>query len=76
MAKGECIEELCWKLNSNISESERSIIDQSIQVQAKTETTGYKLSIPQSRVVLDTTACFFVRFTKKGSFRCLFNTVK
>jgi len=54
MAKGECIEELV-EANSNISESERSIIDQSIKY-VKTETTGYKLSIPQSRVVLDTTA--------------------
>jgi len=54
MAKGECIEELV-EANSNISESERSILDQSIKY-VKTETTGYKLSIPQSRVVLDTTA--------------------
>ena len=54
MPKGECIEELV-EANSNISESERSIIDQSVKY-VKTETTGYKLSIPQSRVVLDTTA--------------------
>lgn len=51
MAKNECIEELI-EANSNISESERSIIDQSIKY-VKTETTGYKLAIPEARVVLN-----------------------
>ena len=54
MAKNECIEELI-EANSNISESERSIIDQSIKY-VKTETTGYKLAIPEARVVLDVLA--------------------
>ena len=54
MAKNECLEELI-EANSNISESERSIIDQSIKY-VKTETTGYKLAIPESRVVLDVLA--------------------
>ena len=54
MAKNECIEELI-EANSNISESERSIIDQSIKY-VKTETTGYKLAIPEARVVLNVLA--------------------
>lgn len=54
MAKNECLEELI-EANSNISESERSIIDQSIKY-VKTETTGYKLAIPEARVVLDVLA--------------------
>ena len=54
MAKNECIEELI-EANSNISESERSILDQSIKY-VKTETTGYKLAIPEARVVLDVLA--------------------
>jgi len=54
MLKNECLEELI-EANSNISESERSILDQSIKY-VKTETTGYKLAIPESRVVLDVLA--------------------
>ena len=42
--EGECIEELV-EANSNISESRRSIIDQSINY-VKTETTGYKVIYP------------------------------
>lgn len=54
MRKAECIEELIMA-GSNVSESERSIRNQVITY-VKTEDTGYKLAIPQSRVILNTLA--------------------
>jgi hypothetical protein len=54
MSKMECLEELI-EAGSNISENERSIKNQSVTY-IKTETTGYKLAIPQARVILNTTA--------------------
>lgn len=54
MTKAECIEELVMA-GGNISESERSITNQSITY-VKTEETGYKLAVPKARVVLDVAA--------------------
>jgi len=53
MTKAECIEELIMA-GGNISESERSITNQSITY-VKTEETGYKLAVPKARVILDLT---------------------
>ena len=54
MTKAECIEELVMA-GGNISESERSITNQSITY-VKTEETGYKLAVPKARVVLNVAA--------------------
>jgi len=54
MTKAECIEELVMA-GGNISESERSITNQSITY-VKTEETGYKLAVPKARVILDVAA--------------------
>jgi hypothetical protein len=54
MTKAECIEELVMA-GGNISESERSIANQSITY-VKTEETGYKLAVPKARVVLNVAA--------------------
>lgn len=53
MSKMECLEELI-EAGSDISENERSIKNQ-VVTYIKTENTGYKLAIPEARVVLDTT---------------------
>lgn len=54
MTKAECIEELVMA-GGNISESERSITNQSITY-VKTEETGYKLAVPKARVILNVAA--------------------
>lgn len=59
MTKAECIEELVMACG-NISESERSITNQSITY-VKTEETGYKLAVPKARVVLNVVACCVVQ---------------
>lgn len=51
--KGETLEELV-EAGSNISENERSILNQSITY-VRTENTGYKLAFGDTRQVLDTT---------------------
>lgn len=51
--KGETLEELV-EAGSNISENERSIVNQSITY-VRTENTGYKLAFGDTRQVLDTT---------------------
>ncbi|CAJ3204772.1 MULTISPECIES: hypothetical protein [Burkholderia] len=52
--KAETLEELI-EAGSNISENERSILNQSITY-VRTENTGYKLAFPDTRQVLDVTA--------------------
>lgn len=52
--KAECIEEL-KEAGSDVNESERAILNQSITV-TKTENTGYKLVWPKARTVLDLAA--------------------
>jgi hypothetical protein len=52
--KGETLEELV-EAGSNISENERSIINQSITY-VRTENTGYKLAFGDTRQILDTAA--------------------
>lgn len=53
MIKGETLEELV-EAGSNLTESERSIENQSIMY-VKSEVTGYKIAMPDTRFYLDTT---------------------